>query len=228
MFVTESPDSRRGALRPVLLAMLASASLCGPARAQDKYDGPRADETGKPFLIYGDTSDPRKFWPSGLMPSGDGIMVKMSVTDKPYSGNCCMRIIFKPKDAAEGWVGCAFLLENTWKPKDIFNMYKVLDARSGDPIALRFYARSAQGARVDFKFGGAEKDKGQSHTGYMRIGPEWELHEINLTDLDISSVHVPLAVFMDVEHNKDITDSTISVDLDRIYVTKLRKPKAQP
>jgi hypothetical protein len=227
MFVTESPDSRRGAVRPVLLAMLASASLCGPALAQDKYDGPRADETGKPFVIYGDTSDPQKFWPSGLMPNGDGIMVKMSVTDRPYSGNCCMRVIFKPKDASEGWVGCAFLLENTWKPKGKFDMYQALGAKSGDLIALRFYARSTQRAGVDFKFGGAEKDNGQFHTGYMRIGPEWELHEINLTDLDISSVHAPLSVFMDVEHNKDIKGPNISVDLDRIYVTKLRK-KARP
>jgi hypothetical protein len=210
--------------------------LCGPAQAQGerpryipgepKKEGNAAaarpaDEVGKRYEIYGDTAD--KFIPGGFMPDGQGVRVRAGLTDGPHSGKRYLRISYTLEK--NDWVGVAFMLENSFKPRRKFDMYKALGAKKGDPIVLRLYARSADGVSAKFKAGGLDNDEGEAETSYMKIGPDWSLYQVDVTDLDLTSVHGALTVLLDRIHNEEINRPVVSLDLDEVYFTKL---KARP
>jgi hypothetical protein len=213
-------------------AAVAIAALPGfVARAQDARKKGKtathrpADEVGKRYYVYDDSAE--KFIPGGFMPDGRGVRMRLTMTEGgAREGKCFARLSYTL--AQNDWVGVAFMLKNSFKPTEKFDMYKALGAKKGDPIVLRYYARSADGANAKFKVGGLDNDDGEAETAYMQFGPEWAMHQVDVSDLDLTSVHGALTVILDKVHNEELNRPVVSLDLDEIYFTKLKtRPKGE-
>jgi hypothetical protein len=111
------------------------------------------------------------FHPSGWMPDGKGIAQSTSYKVKPHSGKVCYQGRYKLD--ANPWVGVSFLLDGKWENHSRkVDLFRELGARKGDPIVLRFWARSPDGATA--KFGvGSDKDSlvFPVETDWLRLGP---------------------------------------------------------
>jgi serine/threonine protein kinase len=176
------------------------------------------DEVGRPVVVYDDSL--HEFIPGNPMPGGEGVTVQTDISDAPDPANRFIRLRYEPRK--QDWVRVPFLLDNTFNPARRFNLHRALAATKGDPIVLRFHARSASPAVVGFAVGGAENDSLVIRTDFIHIYTGWTKVEIDLSDEDLSSVHGALIVHIDRAHNAD-TDGPITLDLARIYFTKLRK-----
>ena len=212
-----------GSMAMAVFALTTATGVCAPAKKP-----PPPDEIGDRVYIYEDDGSPGKFIPSGWMPDGDGITQNTSETDTPHSGKHCLRLHCQL--SKKPWVGIYFLLKGEWEPDETFNLFEKLDARQGDPIKCRFWARTADKMSVQFKVGGVRKGKVRDSlvfpaaTRHTKLTPEWKMYEIDLTGKDLSSLVGGFVWVCDDAHNggKDV-----SFDLDTIYFVKT-KPKKKP
>ena len=193
-----------------------------PAPA-DKVQPRPADEIGNPFYVYKDEGKPGTFIPAGWMPDGEGIAQSTSEKDTPHSKPHCLRL--HCETSSQPWVGIYFLLDGKWEPKRAFDLFAQLGAKRGDPIKCRFWARSRQGAAVQFKVGGVTKGKIRDSltfpaaTRWTRLTPQWKMYEIDLTGKDVSSLVGGFVWVCDQAHNKG---KDVSFDLDTIYFVKTK------
>ena len=117
------------------------------------------------------------------------------------------------------------LLEGKWEPETAFNAFAALGAEKGDPIKCRFWARSADGAAVQFKVGGVVTGKIRDSitfplaSEWIELGPAWTRYEIELTGADLSSMVGPFLWTVDRLHNGN---KDVSFDLDTIYFVKTK------
>jgi hypothetical protein len=162
-----------------------------------------------------------------MEPDGRGIATDLSCRDQPSEGLKLLRISYRLAD--HPWVGVKFLLDNSLEPKRTFDLFKELRASRGNPIVLRFQVRSKDGAAATFRFGGGAKDSCQfgKDVDAKKFSSEWETVEIDLTDEDISSVHIPLRVGLTREDNADLDKPVVRIDVDNIYFTRVAAASAE-
>jgi hypothetical protein len=211
---------------PTLILLVCLAPVClhsaGPA-PDDKGKSRPTDEVGTPVYVYKDEGLPGKFIPAGWMPDGEGIAQSTSEKDTPHSKPHCLRLHCQL--SKRPWVGVYFLLAGEWEPKQTFNLFTRLKAKRGDPIRCRFWARSRQGAEVQFKVGGVTKGKIRDSltfpvaTPWVKLTPKWKMYEIDLTGKDVSSLVGGFMWVCDRAHN---SGEDVSFDLDTIYFVKTK------
>ena len=149
-----------------------------------RVDAPSKTALGKPaklpLVIFSEADVPGTYIPSGWMGDAKSIKLDPNNTEKPYSGQVCMRCEFS---AANGWGGVAWQNpEQDWGDKK--GGFNLTGAKQ-----LTFYARGEQGGEeVSFGFGliGPEKrypDTAKRSTGKIRLSKDWQKFQINLKDL---------------------------------------------
>jgi hypothetical protein len=189
-------------------------------RLVDVDSSPEVEER---FYIYEDDATTVKFSPTAWMPDGNGISQATNETDSPQAGEHCIRLHCAL--SSKPWVGVYFLLEGTWEPTESFNLFDELNAKQGDPIKCRFWARSENGAVVQFKVGGVTMSEIRDSLRFpvsspsIELTPDWELYEIDLSGMDVSSLVGGFVWTCDRQHNGG--DDDVSFDLDTIYFVKL-------
>lgn len=168
---------------------------------------PTGDEVGPRYYIYDDK--PAEFVPSGLMPDGRGVAQNVHCDENPRRGKYCVRTTHRPAD--NSWAGVAWLLDGQWFPTRKLNLYEKVGAQRGNPIVLRFYARSKQKAWIEFSSGGGKGDslrdklypgvgpaKVEEFPGAFRVllphapgitlAADWRRYDVDLTGQDLSAV----------------------------------------
>jgi hypothetical protein len=181
-----------------------------------------SNEVGERYYIYQDDAKASDFIPDGWMPSGPGINQNTSETDTPHSKPHCIRV--GAQLSAQPWAGIYFLLEGVWEPVQPFNLFQKLDAKQGERIVCRFWARSKVPTWAQFKVGGVTKGKVHDSlrfpvsSPWIKLEPEWKRYEIDLTGKDLSSLVGGFCWVCDRAHNgaKDV-----AFDLDDIYFVKV-------
>ncbi|NQV86436.1 MAG: hypothetical protein HQ492_05100 [Woeseiaceae bacterium] len=181
-------------------------------------------EYGRRLYVYSEGDDSR-FMPTGLMPGGDGIGQNTKATAQPQDGTYHMHL--EAQLSLKDWVGCYMLLNGQWEPTTRMNLMTELHAKNDDIIRCRFWARSNDSAVVKFKVGGVTIGKVQDSlvfpvsTSEIKLTPNWTLYEIDLTDMNLSSV---VGAFCWVAEQAQNGRRDISFDLDNIYIVKLKPP----
>ena len=217
-----------------VLSALALFGLVGTtlaAQPQPRQFEPREtrlpDEAGERVYIYKDHGLPGDFIPAGYMPDGRGLSQNTSQTDSPHTKPHCIRSFVGFSDSP--WVGMYFLLDEKWEPVRSFNLFDELKAKQGDPIKCRFWARSKEGASVQFKVGGITHGRIDDSlripvsTRYTKLTPDWKMYEMDLTGKDVSSLVGGFLWVADRGHNRKANQ--ISFDLDTIYFVKVNPDK---
>ena len=133
-----------------------------------------------------------KFCPSGFMGDGEQgnrfITYLGASTENPYSGTTCIKIQYKPGPVM--WGG--FYWQNkpgNWGDKQGENY-------TGENYTkVTFYAHGKNGVEVvEFKAGGIKaagkkyNDSFESSLGKVTLEKNWKAYEINLKNMDLSSV----------------------------------------
>lgn len=183
--------------------------------------GDPMDDAGKRTFVWQEEEIPGRFVPNGWMPNGNGIAQDTHSSDNPHSGSHCIEI--RCQLSATPWCGITFLQGGTWSPAQKFNLFDELNAKMGDTIKCRFWARSDDKAIAQFRVGGVSQGAVQDSllfpvsTPWIQLTPEWKMYEIDLTGKDVSCLVGGFAWVCDRQHNgaKDI-----SFHLDDIYFTK--------
>jgi hypothetical protein len=196
--------------------------LTGPS---DDRQWPK-DELGTRYIVYDDKTLDFQF--TGVMPNGKGVAQRVRFEDKPWRGAACYRAMYQLDE--HPWVAVAAMLDGVWEPKRKFNMFEKLEAKKGDRIVVRFYARSPDGAVAQFKVGGLDGDSLDFAIGtdWIKLGQEWKMYEIDVTDkparhADLSALRGAFMWVMDREHNADRERKHAEINLDDIYFTRLRE-----
>ena len=199
-----------------LLVIASIVVAAGPGSLAPK-DGP-AKEVGARLYIHQDANLPGQFIPSGFMPDGTGIEQNVAETNAPHSGKNCVRV--KCDLSNKEWVGVYFLLSGKWEPSQPFNLLEKLGAKKGDPVKCRFWARSADGAVVQFKVGGVGNGKVRDSLAFpaasdwLVLGPKWTMYEIDVTNEDMTSLVGGFTWTCDRAHN---LNKNITFDIDDVY-----------
>jgi hypothetical protein len=186
------------------------------------------DEAGERYFIYDDQVG--DYTPTGVMPDGRGVSQSVTSGDQPGRGFKCIQARYRLTD--NDYAAVAFLLDGQWKPRRSVNLFEKLGAGPGDRIVLRFLARSPDGATAQFKIGGVEGDsiRFARVTPWTRLTPDYERYQIDLTgrDLDLSSVVAAFIWVLDRNHNARLEKPIVEIDLDDIYLTRLKESSARP
>jgi len=210
----------------VLLVVM--TQLCTPL-VQESFgqaqENKPTDEVGPRYFIYAE--GPNDDYPfAGVMPDGQGVGQVTDCKENPHRGQFCYRGRYQI--AKRPWVAVAAMLDGLFTPERKFNMFNRLEAKPGDRIVVRFWARSSDRARVQFKAGGGDGDSLEFAvaTDWIELDPSWKRYEIDVTDQDLSGLRFAFVWAMDRAHN-DVpareNRATATVYLDDIYFTRVQK-----
>ena len=114
-----------------------------------------ADEVGPRYDLYHERVN-EDFPPAMHMPNPSAIAQNTQIRENPKSGQFCYQARYQL--ARQPWSAVAFNLDGVPLPERQFNMFEKLEAKQGDRIVVRFYARSPDKARAQFKVGGGDGD----------------------------------------------------------------------
>lgn len=189
-----------------------------PQGAND--DGRLEDEVGTAYYVYEDRSPDHHA--SGWMPGGDIALAQtLESTEAPRRGKHCYKAECDLK--TDPWMGVAWLLGGTWTPKKKLDLLEKIGAKKGDPVVLRFWAKSPGRATVQFMVGAAPEDSVilAYESGWLKLAPDWTRHQIDLTGADLSGSVCPFLWVVDREHSGK---GKVVLFLDDVYLTKLKAP----
>jgi hypothetical protein len=173
----------------VSLAALLALTAVIPALAQEGA-APQEEAAPKaelPLVLYSNAEDAGElpYVPSGWMGNTDAIEFDDACTDKPHSGESCIKITYN----AEGkWGGIV------WQsPPDDWG-----DEPGGFDITgakkLSFWARGDKGGEmVEFKIGIYPKSKpyhdtGSASLGKIKLSQEWKEYTLDLTGKNLARI----------------------------------------
>jgi hypothetical protein len=191
----------------------------GGGKAETQAD----DEVGQPYYVFDDKI--HHFSPGGYMPGGDIRVSQSQVCEtEPHRGKYCYRVVCDLRQDA--WMGIAFLPGGKWTPVlkiDVFE--KLGGAKKGDPIVLRFWARSPNGATVQFKVGGIDEDSVQFPVAsqWVHLTKDWRKYTLDLTGQDLSGLRAGFMWVINIDNNPRLERPEFCTD--DIYFTKV---KARP
>jgi hypothetical protein len=206
--------------------MISTLMMVEPGRIHAQGAGRPSDEVGPRYVVYEEKAVD-DYPPAMHMPDAAGIAQDTKFRENPHSGSVCYMGRYRIDRRPYGAV--AFNLDGLPHAERDFNMFQRLEAKRGDRIVLRFWARSPDAARAQFKVGGGDGDglAFAVQTEWIELGPSWKRYEIDLTDEDLSNLRFALVWAMDRAHNdvKERTDRKIAtLMLDDVYFTKLNAP----
>jgi hypothetical protein len=166
--------------------MASAASMVFAQRARTSAEPVSAF---KPFAVYVENNSKENHYaPSGWMGDYGDLKINLANTEKPRSGNTCIKITYSAKmTQGAGWSGIYWQQPaNNWGEKK--GGYDLTGATK-----LTFWARGAMGGEkiAEFKMGGITGEFPDSDS--MAIGPveltkEWQKFTIDLKDKDMSHV----------------------------------------
>lgn len=212
----------------ILPALLPAVAEDGPryvprGSPRNAKERQATDEVGRPFHVYDEAEGDYKA--SGWMPHGDiALSHSLTCADGPQRGKVCYKATCDL--TKDDWMGVAWLLDGKWEPERKLDLFAKLDARPGDPIVLRFWARSADadGTTVQFKAGGAPTDslRPAVSTGWVTLGRDWKRYQIDLTGKhrDLSAT---TCAFLWVVNQPSSGVKKISFQVDNVYFVRLRE-----
>jgi hypothetical protein len=221
-------------VRPLLFSLvfaLLASSFAAPTYAQRGRYTPKRDakkdanaerpldEVGERYYIYDD--DTKAFQPGGWMPTGEiGLAQSAKFAERPYRGKSCYRAVADMHN--DPWMAVAFLPGGSFQPIKKINMFEQLGTRKGNPIVLRFWARSPDHATVQLKVGGLDEDSMTfaRFTPWVTLTPDWKLYTIDLTGEDLSGLRGGLIWVIDQNHN--LGKERAEFHLDEVYFTRIR------
>ena len=143
----------------------------------------------KPFAVYVENASKENHYaPSGWMGDYGDIKINQASTEKPRSGNYCIKITYSAKmTQGAGWAGIYWQQPaNNWGEKK--GGYDLTGATK-----LTFWARGANGGEkiAEFKMGGITgefPDSDSMSVGPVELSKEWQKYTIDLKDKDLSHV----------------------------------------
>jgi hypothetical protein len=175
--------TNRSLVGVVCLAAVASI-VARPAWAGEEASVPKAT---LPLIVYdnANTEGEVPFIPSGWMGNTEAIQFDDGCTDKPRSGDSCIKVTY---DAAGKWGGIV------WQsPADDWGEepggYNLTGARK-----LTFWARGEKGGEmVEFKAGIYPKSKPYYDTasvslGKVKLSTDWKSYSIDLTGKNLERI----------------------------------------
>lgn len=141
----------------------------------------------KPFAVYVENASKENHYaPSGWMGDYGDIKLNLASTEKPRSGNTCIKITYSAKmTQGAGWCGIYWQQPaNNWGERK--GGYDLTGATK-----LTFWARGANGGEkiAEFKVGGITgefPDSDSMSIGPVELSKEWQKYTIDLKDKDLS------------------------------------------
>jgi hypothetical protein len=176
-------------------------------------------------MLYSDKLD-TEWIPGGWMPDGKGLMQNITCKESPHGGKYCIRCGYRLEE--NSWVGIGWLWLNKFQDhvRRPPNLFSRMNAKQGDHIVARFWARSKDRAWVKFQVGGGNGDSiapgVTTDPDFIELSPEWKRYQIELTNQDISGVIQIFGSFLDRAHCEDLKLAVVQWDLDDIYFVKLK------
>ena len=169
----------------LLIAAAVAASVSAAVFAQQKSSG----LTFRPFAVFVENaSKENHFAPSGWMGDYGDIKLNQANTEKPRSGNTCIKITYSAKmTQGAGWSGIYWQQPaNNWGEKK--GGYDLTGAAK-----LTFWARGAAGGEkiAEFKMGGITgefPDSDSSSIGPVELTKEWQKFTIDLKGKDLTHI----------------------------------------
>jgi hypothetical protein len=155
------------------------------------------------------------------MPDSAAISQNTKCVENPQTGRFCYQARYRIK--SRPWSAVAFNLDVEPKAERVFNMFEKMEARRGDRIVVRFWARSLDDARAQFKVGNNLAFFAQ--TEWLELGPSWKQYQIDPTGKDLSRLRFDFAWVLDRAHNdvEERNDRMLAtVMLDNVYFIRLR------
>lgn len=192
-------------------------------RGDGKADVQTEDEVGQPYYVFDDKI--HHFSPGGYMPGGDIRVSQSQVCEsEPHRGKYCYRVVCDLREDA--WMGVAFLPGGEWTPVLKIDVSEKLGGvKKGEPVVLRFWGISPNGATVQFKVGGIDEDSVQFPVAsqWIRLTNKWQRYTLDLTGQDLSGLRAGFMWVINIDNNPRLERPEFR--LDEIYFTKV---KARP
>jgi hypothetical protein len=147
-------------------------------------------DSGDSFAVYIDKdSESNHFYPTGLMGDFGDLVIDEGCTDRPHSGNTCIKIKYSAAMSQKaGWAGLFWQqpADNWGKTKE--DAYDLTGAKE-----LTFWARGEKGGELvsEFKVGGISGefgDSGSAFLGMVTLTNEWKKYSIDLDGTDLSYI----------------------------------------
>jgi len=143
----------------------------------------------KPFAVYVENASRENHYaPSGWMGDYGDIKLNQACTEKPRSGNTCIKITYNAKMAqGAGWAGIYWQQPaNNWGERK--GGYDLTGANK-----LTFWARGEKGGEkiAEFKAGGITgefPDTDSQSIGPIELSKEWQKYTIDLKGKDMSHI----------------------------------------
>jgi hypothetical protein len=152
-----------------------------PVQVEGEEVRPEAPRPSLPFVVYAEAGGPEPYVPSGYMGNTQAIHLDPACSDRPASGQTCLRVTYS---AADGWGGVVWQSPaNDWGDQP--GGYNLTGAS-----ALEFAVRGAQGGEtVSFGVGLIAADKAYPDTvraelPKVRLTAEWQTLTIPLRNRD--------------------------------------------
>jgi hypothetical protein len=177
---------------------------------------------GKPYWVYRNEKG-IEFLPNLVMPDGRGVAQDPNWEREPKQGSSCYRARYRVAD--NPWAGVAFVLDGSVDgPRRRFNLHQKLGSEPGSPVVLRFHARSAQGVKAKFTFGGLPKDsEAFGISKLVKLTPQWKRYELDLTKADASAVYSIFTWSIERANLGDDPKEEVEIVLDDIYVARVKE-----
>uniref|UniRef100_A0A7V4TJX6 Uncharacterized protein n=1 Tax=Candidatus Caldatribacterium saccharofermentans TaxID=1454753 RepID=A0A7V4TJX6_9BACT len=160
------------------------------------FSGVSSGEPGRPAhpqVVYTEHRSPQNaFFPTGWMGDTGDITLDTNWRDRPYAGESCVRISYRPS-GSEGWAGVYWQYpENNWGEVPGYDFSRDLP----QVTRLTFWARGEEGGeKVEFKVGGIkaagkpyQDSFGPVSTGIVELTREWRQYTVDLRGQDLRMV----------------------------------------
>lgn len=139
-----------------------------------------------PYVVYGDAAKPSVYTPSGYMGNTAAIRMKLDSTDKPHSGEHCLKAEYRSGD---DWGGVL------WQsPPEDWDGKQPGGANLSGATQLQFWARGEEGGeKVNFVFGVIDgnqpyRDSAKGELQDVTLTKEWNKLTIPLRGLDLRQI----------------------------------------
>lgn len=151
-----------------------------------------SNQSTEPLYVFKDAGSPENHYrPSGYMGDCGDIAINEAFGKKPYSGETCIRVIYKAKGAGPN--ECPYAPPCKWagvywqEPPNNWGQNEFWKGRGFDLTAynrLTFWAKADEPCTIEFKVAGIDGQFGDSQvyprSKYAKLSAEWKQFSIDL------------------------------------------------